>query len=173
MAWKKGDLITASKLNSENKSVISHTMNVPLNTSGNREHVCYIHKPAISATVVAYSWFHSLDGWLGVGSDHYIKMWSCTASGSNISLLINEHWEGHHQTSFNITGDDIPSSGYYKFYIQQDNKVGGEQITMRIYGYPQSAVSGHQIVACGSNGNGIYNKELSADNLNGRYITTK
>jgi hypothetical protein len=50
--------------------------------------------------------------------------------------------------------------------------VGGEAIWLKTFSYPMKAVKGHQIVEYSSSGNRIIGNELTADKLNGHYITT-
>ena len=172
MSWSKGDEISASKLNSENTGQTNYT-SIGNNTSATKTILRYIHKPANSSQVIAKSSFHSLDGWWGHASNHYVKMYASNSSGSAITLLVNRSWTSYQDaiTTY-IYGSNIPSSGWYLFSIQQNNDWGGEAIDLRVYGYPMSAVSQHEIVAFSSTGSRIHDKELSAVNLNGHYITT-
>ncbi len=172
MSWYSGNQITASKLNSENNLVV-HTLTIGNNVATTKTKVCYIHKPSNPNQIIAHCWFHSLDGWWGHASDHYIKVWKSNSSGSEISLIVNKSWTSYQDyLSYDILGSQIPSSGWYKFYIKQTNDWGGEQITMQIKSYPMSAVKGHQIVEYSSSGNRIYRNQLTASKLNGHYITT-
>ena len=172
MSWTKGNQITASKLNAENK-IITKTISVGLNSTGEKYFTHYIHKPASGSTVVANSTFHSLDGWWGHAADHYIKMWSSNSGGGTGTLLVNKSWTSYqNRLTYNIVGSQIPRSGWYKFYIKQKDDWGGETITMRIYTYPMAAKVGNQIVEFSSTGNRIAGNQLTASKLNGHYITT-
>lgn len=176
MSWIKGNLITADKLNLENNKV-TYTLSIGNNTTATRTKLCYIHKPSSPNQVIAHCWFHSLDGWFGNASNHYIKMWASNSSGAELSLIINKSWTSYqNRLTFDIKGSSFPSSGWYKLYIRQADEWGGEQITMQIKASPMCAISGHQIVKYASpslGGNVIHdNTELSAKNLNLHNIST-
>lgn len=172
MNWKKGDEITATKLNSENNIVV-HTISIGNNTTATKTKVCYIHKPSNPNKVIAHCWFHSLDGWWGHASNHYIKLWQSNSSGAEIKLVVNKSWTSYQNyLSYDIVGKHIPSSGWYKFYIRQADEWGGEQITMQIKSYPMCAVPGHQIVEYSTTGSRIRGNEIKSSILNSHYITT-
>jgi hypothetical protein len=172
MAWNVGDEISASKLNSENY-VASNTQYIGNNENDTETIVRYMHKPASSNTHIAKLYMHALDGWFGVGSYHYVKLYQSNSSGTTGTLLFSKQWSGHQDyITYYLDGSLLPASGWYKFTIQQINKAGGEHMDIAVYGYPMSAISQHELVEYSSTGSRIHGSELSATKLNEHYITT-
>ena len=185
MSWSKCNLITASKLNSENNLVQTGYISIGNNNTSVQSVVKFIWKPINPDTIIATYYCHSLDGWFNSGAEHEISVLPLNSS-SGFSFNTGAHpvldlgkttcyrayYNHHHETTVNIKGSSISHDGWYQFVISQHNQPGGEQIWLKTYSYPQRAIVSHEIIHFSSTGNRIHGTELSAVNLNNHYITT-